>query len=453
MKKLFALSLVLLGALLLPASMACASGFAIIEQSVSGLGTSFASGAAAAEDASIVYYNPAGMTLIKGQQIVAGAHIIVPSAKFHVTSATSLAGPIPGENDVEGGVTGVVPNLYYVNNPGNGWAFGLGVNAPFGLATDYGKNWIGRYHAVESDVKTININPSIAYQVTDQLSLGAGISAQYIDVTLSSMVNGGLVVASNGGAALPNSTDNDIFVENKADDWSYGYNLGAIYQLREGCRVGVSYRSKIKQELTGTTKTSVPATIAGVALPAIPGNPPTAALFPNQNVNGSIELPASASVSIYHELSNKLSLLGDVSWTDWSSFDRLTLNFEGTGLAGSTSTTTVENWDDSWRFSLGAIYQYSDALKLRGGLAFDQTPIPDAAHRTPRIPGEDRTWISVGAGYKFSERISGDFAYAHLFVPNGDINASLADNLAAGSLVGSTENSVDIASIQLSYAF
>jgi len=459
MKKSFGLSLILLGALLLPANMAYASGFAIIEQSVSGLGTSFASGAAAAEDASTVYFNPAGMTLIKGQQVVAGTHIIVPSAKFHVTSATSPAvvinpafGPIPGENDVDGGVTGIVPNLYYVNNPGNGLAFGLGVNAPFGLATDYGKNWIGRYHAVESNVKTININPSIAYQVTDKLSLGAGVSAQYIDVTLSSMINGGLVVASKGGAALPNSTANDIFVENKADDWSYGYNLGAIYQLRDGSRIGMSYRSKIKQELTGTTKTSVPATIAGTALPAL-GGIPTAALFPNQNVNGSIELPASASLSIYHELNNKLALLGDISWTDWSSFDQLTLNFEGAGLAGSTSTTTVENWNDSWRFSLGAIYQYNDALKLRGGLAFDQTPIPDAEHRTPRIPGEDRTWVSIGAGYKFSESISGDFAYAHLFVPNGDINASLAENPSSGSLVGSTENSVDIASIQLSYSF
>ncbi|WP_020674546.1 OmpP1/FadL family transporter [Geopsychrobacter electrodiphilus] len=452
MKKSLALSLVFLGALLLPVSMACASGFAIVEQSVSGLGTSFASGAAAAEDASIVYFNPAGMTLIKGQQVVAGAHVIVPSAKFNVTSATSpgvainpIFATIPGENDVNGGVTGVVPNLYYVNNPGNGWAFGLGINAPFGLATDYGKNWIGRYHAVESDVKTININPSVAYQVTENLSLGAGISAQYIDVTLSSMVNGGLAAfAATGGAiGTPNSTSNDIFVENKADDWSYGYNLGAIYKFSEGSRIGVSYRSKIKQELTGTTNTTVPTSVAILA-----------GAFADQNVSGNINLPASASVSVYHEVNNKLALLADVSWTDWSSFDVLTLNFEGTGgLGGKASSTTVENWKDSWRYSLGAIYQYNDALKLRGGVAFDQTPIPDAAHRTPRIPGEDRTWVSVGAGYKFSDRISGDFAYAHLFVPNGDVNASLANNTSAGSLVGSTKNSVDIVSVQLSYNF
>ena len=430
---------------------AFASGFAIIEQSVSGLGTSFASGAAAAEDASTVYFNPAGMTLIKGQQGVAGAHIIIPSAEIHVTSATSPGvvinpafGTIPGQNDVEGGVTGVVPNLYYVNNPGNGWAFGLGVNAPFGLSTDYGKTWLGRYHAVESDVRTININPSVAYQLNEQLSLGAGVSAQYIDATLSSMVNGGLVAfsASGGAVGTPNSTSDDIFVENKADDWSYGYNLGALYQFNKATRVGIAYRSKVTQDLKGTTRTTIPSSVAFLS-----------AGFPNQNVNGSIELPASASASVYSKLNNKLALLGDVSWTDWSSFQELTLNFEGAGIGGSSSTTTVENWDDSWRFSLGAIYQYNEALKLRGGVAFDQTPIPDAEHRTPRIPGADRTWVSLGAGYRFSEQISGDFAYAHLFVSDGDINKSLADNPTAGSLVGSSSNSVDIASIQLVISF
>ncbi|MCF6179815.1 MAG: outer membrane protein transport protein, partial [Geopsychrobacter sp.] len=359
-------------------------------------------------------------------------------------SAGSAAGAIPGQNDVDGGVVGVVPNLYYVNNPGNGWAFGLGVNAPFGLATDYGKTWLGRYHAVESDVRTININPSVAYQVTEKLSLGAGVSAQYIDVTLSSMVNGGLAAfsATSGAIGTPNSTSDDIFVENKADDWSYGYNLGALYQFKEGCRIGISYRSKIKQELEGTTNTTVPTSIAAIG-----------AGFPDQNVSGTIDLPASASLSVYHELSSKLALLGDVSWTDWSSFEKLTLNFAGAGIGGKSSTTTVENWNDTWRFSIGALYQLTDALKLRGGLAFDPTPIPDSAHRTPRIPGEDRTWVSLGAGYKFSERISGDLAYAHLFVPDSDINQSLADNPSAGSLVGSTDNSVDIASVQLVVSF
>ncbi len=454
MKKQLLRSFVLLGILLLPATGAFASGFAIIEQSVSGLGTAFATGSATADDASAMYFNPATMTQIKGQQIVSGLHVIVPSAKLNITEAKSPASAVPsipavfddisGGNGVNGGVTGVVPNLYYVNNQGNGLAFGLGINAPFGLATKYSKTWIGRYHAVESDVKSININPAVAYQVTDKLSVGAGFNAMYMDVTLSSMVNGGLAAfsATSGAVGTPNSTSDDIFIENKADDWAYGYNLGLTYQVTDSTRLGLAYRSKVKQELEGTTRTTVPSSVSILA-----------AAFTDQNVNGKIDLPASASLSINQRVNDKLVLMGDISWTDWSSFKELTLNFEGAGIGGNPSTTTVENWNDSWRYSIGAAYQYNDALKLRCGLAYDQTPIPDAEHRTPRIPGEDRTWLTLGGGYKFTDKITTDFAYAHLFVDDSDLNLTLADNPSSGSLVGSSENSVDIISVQLSYNF
>jgi len=456
MKRSLLLAPLLIAAL---STTAFASGFAIIEQSVSGLGSAFSGGAAAAEDASAMYYNPATMTLIKGQQVVGGSHVIVPSAKVTISEATSAAGAInpafasiTGGNGENAGVTGVVPNLYYVNNPGNGFAFGLGINAPFGLATKYDRTWIGRYHAVESDVMSININPALAYQVNDKLSLGAGLNVMYMKATLSSMVNGGLAAASKGGAALPNSPAFDVFVENKADSWAYGFNLGATYQLTDATRFGLAYRSEVKQELKGTTKTDVPAALAATTLPAL-GGITADLLFQNQNVNGKIDLPASASLSINHQLNQKLSLMGDVSWTDWSSFQELTLNFEGTGIAGKTSTTTVEKWDDSWRFSLGSLYQFSDALTLRCGVAFDQTPIASAEHRTPRIPGEDRTWLALGAGYRFSESLRADFAYAHLFVKDSTLNLSLADNQSSGSLVGKSENKVDIVSVQLVYAF
>ncbi len=451
MKKQLFRSLILLGILLLPATSVFASGFAIIEQSVSGLGTAFSTGSATAEDASGMYFNPATMTQIKGQQIVSGLHVIIPSADLTVTEATSPGivinpafGSISGDNGVNGGVTGIVPNLYYVNNLGTGLAFGLGINAPFGLATEYNKTWIGRYHAVESDVMSLNINPAIAFKVTDKLSVGAGFNIMYMDVTLSSMVNGGLAAfsATSGAIGTPNATSDDIFVENKADSWAYGTNFGLTYQLFESTRLGLAYRSKITQNLEGTTRTDVPTSVSILA-----------AAFSDQNVNGRIDLPASASLSINQRVNDKLVLLGDVSWTDWSSFQDLTLNFEGAGLGGNTSTTTVENWNDSWRYSIGATYQYNDALRLRCGVAYDQTPIPDSAHRTPRIPGEDRTWVTLGTGYKFSDRFSGDFAYAHLFVDDSKLDLSLADNPSAGSLVGSSENSVDIASVQLTYSF
>lgn len=437
-------SAILIGLTLLLAgsTTAFASGFALIEQSVSGLGNAFAGGAASAEDATTVFFNPAGMTRLEGQQAIGALHIIVPSAKFNSTSAQNSSGnDITGSDGGDAGVTGVAPNAYYTNSISDKLTVGLGINAPFGLATKYDKEWIGRYHAVESDVLTININPSIAYKVTDQLSVGAGLNAQYIEAVLSVMVDGRTLAASPASNPLF-----DIFVENKADDWSYGFNLGLLYEFSKDTRIGFAYRSEIKHKLQGTTKAELPAAFAAV--------PAAQAAFPaSQGVNGEITLPASASLSLFHQLNDKLALMADVNWTEWSSFDELKLNFETwIGGPGGEFSSTPENWDDSWRLSVGATYDYSDSLKLRGGLAFDETPIPSAEYRTPRIPGEDRYWIALGAGYEINENLLLDFGYAHLFVTDSDINHD--DNLtSAGSLVGEYENQVDIASVQLTYNF
>jgi len=439
--------------LLLCCGQVFSSGFAIIEQSVSGLGNSFAGGAAGAEDAGTIFYNPAGMMLLEGQQVIAGAHLVMPSTKFTTETATNAIGTSLGsDNGGEGGVDKVVPNLYYANRISDRLAFGLGINAPFGLATKYNKTWVGRYHAIESEVMTININPAVAFKATDKLSFGFGVSAQYMDATLSSMVDGGLVVFAGSGydmayAGLVSNTAYDVLAENTADDWGYGYNLGMIYEFSESTRFGLAYRSEIKHRLEGEVKASVPAALLGL-------NPALAGYFQTQNINGSITLPATASISFFHQLTDKLALMADISWTQWSSFDELTINFEGSGIAGNTSTTTTENWDDTWRYAIGASYQVTESLLLRTGVAFDETPIPDE-YRTPRIPGEDRIWLSLGAGYRILDSLVLDAAYAHLFVSDSKMEKSAAnpEDASRGTVVGKFENSVDILSVQLSYNF
>ncbi len=426
-----------------------ASGFALIEQSVSGLGTAFSGGAASAEDASTIFFNPAGLTRLEGQQVVSALHIIVPSAKFKpstTTPAVNAAGNSLGTNDSgDAGVTGMAPNLYYANKLNQNLSVGLGINAPFGLATKYDKDWIGRYHAVESDVLTVNINPSIAYKVTDKLSIGAGVNAQYIEATLSSMADGRTLIGSPFS-----SSATDVYVENVADDWSYGYNLGLLYEFSAATRLGFAYRSEIKHKLEGTTTTQLPTAFAS--------NLTAQALFAKQGVHGEITLPASASLSLFHQLTEKLAVTADVSWTEWSSFEELTLNFEGAGIGTKMSSTTTENWDDTWRYSAGATYQATDKLVWRMGVAFDETPISDE-YRTPRIPGEDRLWLAFGAGFQISESLVLDVAYAHLYVPDSKMEKYAMDegltdeDITRGTVVGEFENQVDIISAQLSYRF
>ncbi len=442
-----------------------ASGFAIIEQSVSGLGTAFSGGAASADDPSTVFFNPAGMMLLEGQQATAGVHYIMPSVKFKTEKAEStmlpdgsggyMTIPLGSDNGGQAGITKIVPNLYYSNRVSDKLAFGLGINAPFGLSTEYDKTWVGRYHAVESEVVTININPSVAFQVTEKLSIGAGFNAQYMEATLSSMVDGGLVGVKAGAAITPSQTANDVYVKNNADDWGYGYNLGLIYAFTPKNRLGLHYRSEIKHKLEGDVKVDVPASLYTTTFThPLYGDIPLASLFSNQDINGTIILPATASVSYFHQLTDKLAVMADVTWTEWSSFDKLTINFEGAGIAGNSSTTTTEKWDDTWRYSIGATFQASDDLLLRIGTAYDETPISDK-YRTPRIPGEDRIWLSLGAGYKVLDHLMVDVAYTHLFVKDSKMEKSASDpeDASRGTVVGEFENAVDIASIQLTYTF
>ena len=463
------------------ASPAFSAGFALIEQSVGGLGNAFAGAAATGEDASTIFFNPAALTLLEGQQVVAGAHVIVPSAKFSKESANNALGlPISGGNSGDAGVVGVAPNLYYAANLNNGWSVGLGIFAPFGLATEYDKDWVGRYHAVESDVMTININPTVAYRVNENLSLGAGVSAQYIDVTLSQMVDFGLsaysqlATAAQQAAALGDAataatllaqanalydngvisnTNADIYADLTADDWGYGFNLGALYEFNENTRVGVAYRSRIKHTVKGDAVFSAQNPTFLGSIPVAPGvtlADAAAAELPNQGVKGDITLPASASLSVYHRLNSQWAVMADIMWTEWSTFDKLLIEFDS-----RDPSLTTENWDDNWRYSVGANYTPNDRLVLRGGLAYDETPIPNAKYRTPRIPGEDRFWVAFGAGYKLTKQMKLDFGYAHLFVQDSKIakDGTELEDEGRGALYGEYENKVDIISAQLSYSF
>jgi len=173
-------------------------------------------------------------------------------------------------------------------------------------------------------------------------------------------------------------------------------------------------------------------------------------LFTNSSVKATVELPASASLSVFHRFNPRIAVMGDVTWTEWSNLPELRFDF-GNNMPDGVTTL---NWDDSFRYSLGMMYNANDKLTLRTGVALDETPIPDAAARTPRIPGEQRTWLSVGAGYQVTDRIVVDGAYSHLFVETPKIAKTLAgENALRGALTGEYDAAVEIVSIQASYSF
>ena len=434
-----------LGGLVAGTSTGMAGGFALIEQGTGQQGNAYAGAAAAANDASTIYFNPAGMTRLH-RQLVAGAHWVSTSAAFDGTATDPAGTPVAGSNGGNAGKNGIVPNLYFAAPLGSGIFFGVGINAPFGLTTEYDDDWKGRYQAIESELQTININPSLAYKVNNQFSVGAGFNMQYIDVKLTQYIDqGSLCVptqqqlqASGFPGADPalctglTPQGSDAFAKLEADNWAGGYNVGLLYEPLPSTRVGLSYRSKIQQSVTGKARFSD-------TIPQFSNFN----IFVKTDLSADVDLPQTASLSVYHDLNSRWSLMGDATWTGWDNFDELRINYDSL----QPDTVIDENWDDTWRFSLGVDFRYNSSWTFRAGTAYDQTPIPDADHRTPRIPGDDRIWASLGFGYQVNQSLGIDVAYSHLFVDEPKINSGEA---TTGNLNGEYDDTdVDIISAQL----
>jgi long-chain fatty acid transport protein len=402
---------------------AIGGGFGIGTQSGSGTGNAFAGGAAAADDASVAWHNPAAMTLLPGKQVGVALHALKPSFKYQDQGSTLTYAAQPPGNGGDGGDWAFVPNGFFTMAVNPRVSIGVALNAPFGLKTEYERPWRGQLTGVKSEIKTVNLNPSIAYKLSDALSIGAGISYQRIEAELSTC----------GDVACAN------FVNLSADDDGWGYNLGLVFQATPETRIGATYRSSIKYDLEGT-----------VTLSAAP--------IGNGGITAEIRVPDSLSFSVFHKLNPKWELMGDITWTGWSSVQHLPIFRTTTtpiGAAGTLfGTPLLFRWDDTLRYSVGANYRVSDQMKLRFGLALDETPTNDA-DRTPRLPDEERTWLAFGMQYRVSKAGVLDLGYAHEFIKDASVNVPVPGftTCAAGCLRGSFENKADIFSVQYSHSF
>jgi long-chain fatty acid transport protein len=400
-------------------SGAIAGGFAIGTQSGSGTGNAFAGGAAAADDASVAWFNPAAMTLIPGTQVAGALHALKPSFKFQNQGSTGVfAAPGTGDGG-DGGDWAFVPNGFMTMAINPRLSFGVALNVPFGLTTEYDAGWRGQLTAIKSELKTVNINPSVAYKISDMVSIGGGVSLQKIEAKLTSAAN----------AAGTNIS------EIKADDIGYGFNVGLTVQAAPSTRIGAHYRSTIKYDLEGTATFSL--------APAA-----------NSNVRADLKVPDTFSLSLFHSLNPQWELLGDITWTGWSSVQQLQIIRTSGAGAGTILSTLPFNWDDTWRYAVGANFKLNPQTKLRFGTALDRTPTNDV-DRTPKLPDQDRTWLAFGVQYKPSKAGILDVGYAHEFIKDARVNTPVTGQTtcAAGCLTGNFNNKADIFSVQYSHSF
>lgn len=407
-----------------------AAGFQLLEQNGSGLGNAYAGSAAVAENASTVYFNPAGMTQLQDREVSLGGAVIKTSYQFNNNGSST--GALAGDDN--GGVVGFVPNAYM------SWALtkdiylGFGIGAPFGLKSEYDSPWAGAAQSLMFEIKTVNLNPSIAWRATDWMSLGFGLNYQRLEAEYLRTVSVSPAIGLSSTTARLKLTD----------DGSWGWNAGALFTLSPATKIGVSYRSAIKHELDGDVSVSGPAATTLNAGGA------------SSSTKASVKLPDTFIFSATHKLNDTWELLGDISWTGWSSIPKIDI-IRTSGVAnGAVAQTLHTDFRDTWRFAVGANYRLNEQWKLKFGIAYDESPVKDPSTRLVSLPDNNRTWFSLGTQWKPTKSTTVDLGGAYLYVKDAEINnnqTSASPSQNRGTVKGTYEDNAWILGAQISLAF
>lgn len=420
------------------AQEAQASGFQLKENSVQGLGRSYAGGSSAPGDCSMVANNAAAMSDLGMENCAqADLNIINFKTEFHGSGADLLGRPLSGGSGGDGGVTKPVPAMYFTHRLNEAWTLGASVNAPFGFQTEYDDRSMLRYEAVKSMLESVDLAFAASYRINDQWSVGGSVIAQRTKAELNQVIDFGTILAApTNGALLPQEADG--FGGLTGDDWGYGFTLGLLWKPTDSDRIGFNYHSQIDHTLEGRAKFQVPSNV----LPLLGG------AFLNQGGKADFKTPWFATVSWWHTVDDRLSFGVDASYTHWSSFKNLLIQYQDAAMAPFTRAQDF-NWEDTWMFAFGGDYRLDDRWTLRAGVAYDQSPTIDST-RTPRVPDGNRTWLSVGLGYKWSDALRFDAGLVHLWVDDGKVDHTTS---TFSTLNGAFQSSGNVLGISGQYSF
>ncbi|MEZ8255657.1 aromatic hydrocarbon degradation protein [Vibrio splendidus] len=406
-----------------------AAGFQLAEYSATGLGRAYAGEAAMADGADAQWRNPAMLTYLEGTQVSVGAIYVDPNIDIDGTS-TSMMGQSTSSNSSDFAHSAVIPNFYVSHKYNDKFALGFAAGTNYGMETDLGTDFGGANHGNEASVTTMELNLNAAYQVLESVSIGGGI--RYVIAEGS--------FGATAAATLPVGTTLKYM---EGDDTAWGWQVGTAWQINEKNRLGFTYKSEVDLTLEGHAK--------GVGFDAVAGVIGTPV---KSQYNGSMQLalPATAELASFHQLTEKVAIHASVNWTNWSSFKELVADIPEFGSA-SSQDIKEENWEDNYRFAVGTTYQMTPKLALRSGIAYDTSAVSEE-HRTATIPETDRTWLSIGAGYQWSDQLTLDAGFTYILAKDAKMVEDDASSAPfGGDFEGEVTGSIWLVGIQANYRF
>jgi len=335
--------------------------------------------AARASDPSAIYFNPAGLAFQTQPELYLGTTLIMPQVSFYGPVVDANDPAIKNETKMTN-QTFTPIGMYGTYPVANNITVGVGVTNPYGLGTEWPSGWVGRFLTTKVDLASFYYTPTVAYKVSDQLSIGAGLNI----VT-------GTVKLQQDAQVIDTTTHVSIDMTAKT---AYGFNVGVLYKISPEWSVGVSYRSSVKLSATGTADFTPQFTVAGLV---------------NDNVTSSLTLPATAFAGLAYKASPNFTVEADYQYIGWSSYNQLAIDFT---KKPANNVVAPKDYSDTYIIRIGGEYTMNE-LKLRAGYLYDHSPVA-SAYVDPILPDANRNGVNVGVGYQFSKAISADLSYMFL---------------------------------------
>jgi len=370
------------------AQSAFPAAFQLYELGTPVIGTAAVGQAAVSNDASTSYFNPAGMTQLGGSQFMLGSQVMLPYTNFGIGAQNTISG------NNGGNAASLIPGVdfYYMYSFTPKFKLGVSLTAPYGGMLNYNDGWVGRYIVQDMSFYTLNLNPAIAYNINNYVSIGGGVSVEYANLTQS--------------VALPLLPSIDGQANIKASDFAPGFNLGILLTPTDTTKIGLAYRSQISHNLHGTT-----------TFLRISDTP---------NTTTKMVMPQNVILSLDQIVTSRFNIVGEAGWSNWASMQNTIVRID------NYTATTIENWSNTYRLGLGGQYHATPAMILQAGIGYDSSPTT-TSRRTPNLPMDRQIRVGLGINYAVMQAVKLGFSYEYINFGNAPINNSSTNGVLAGS--------------------